>query len=61
MVKRVEELQAKDDAKWEKIQDERRRDNAMRKVCNGISTDDLERLAPGEMARLLAKEAPDGS
>ncbi len=59
--KRAEELRAKYDAKWDKGQEEWRRKKAMAKVCGGISTDDLERLAPGNLARLLAKEAPDGS
>ena len=58
--KRAEELRAKYDAKWDKEQEGWRRTKAMEKVCNGISTDDLERLAPGELARLLAKEGNDG-
>ncbi len=57
--KRAEERQAKYDAKWDKKKEGWRRDGAMEKVCNGISTDDLERLAPGELARLLAKEVRD--
>ncbi len=57
--KRVEEQRAKYDAKWDKKQEGWRRDRATGKACVGISTDDLERLAPGEMARLLTKEAKD--
>ncbi len=48
-------------ANWDKKHKERRRERAAMQACDGISTDDLERLKPGELARLLAKEAPDGS
>ncbi len=62
--KRDAERNAKWEAKWKKEHDERleysRRVDAMQKACGGISTDDLERLAPGELARLLAKEANGG-
>ncbi len=54
---------------WMRTTRDRRATAAMRRedrkrrakeACYGISIDDLERLEPGEMARLLAKEHNDG-
>ncbi len=54
--KRDDERDAKYEKEWDKKEEHRRRDAAMKQACDGISTDDLERLAPGDLARFLAKE-----
>jgi len=52
---------AKYEKVWEIKEERWRREAAMKQACDGISTDDLERLEPGDLATLLAKEADDGS
>ncbi len=58
--KRDAERGAKWDKEWDEKQEAWRRDAAMSRACDGISTDDLERLAPGELAVFFAKETYDG-
>jgi hypothetical protein len=57
---REDDREAKSQASRAKEKEEWRRKRAMNQVCYGVSTDDLEKFAPGDLAALLAKEANDG-